>query len=177
MRIFKRHRDSRAPLSPRRMFLTVMLVLMASPLLSTDLRAQTPPAPTLQWDMSDAATGGYYRLSWGMPEGALAADAAPVYEVQAASMDAFSEPTVIYKGGDTARVISGQPDSVTYYRVRVHVGDRTSAWSEVLAATVEHHPLSRAFMFFIVGALVFVTTLVFIITASRRANQQTRTHG
>ena len=176
MRNRRRHRDNRTYLSPLRESLAGLLLIMGL-LAAAVTSAQSLPAPVLEWDMGDAATGGYYRLSWRMPEGVLAEDARPVYELQLAETRAFDHPRLVYEGGDTARVISGQPDGVAYFRVRVRLGERTSPWSEVLAAKVEHHPLGRAFLFFGVGAVVFVTTLVFIIGASRRAKHRAGAHG
>ncbi|WP_455220641.1 hypothetical protein [Kaarinaea lacus] len=113
---------------------------------------------------TDVATAGYYRLEWDAQEGADFI----LEESQQASFDSLK---VLYEGPDTARIISGRSDGDYYYRVRDMNGDNDqSAWSEVVRVQVQHHPLSRAFLFFGIGAFVFVATLTAIIIGNRRAS-------
>jgi hypothetical protein len=159
------------------MALAGLLALTASLLIPVPARAQSFPAPVLQWDQADKANAGYYRLSWHLPEGTLKEGVEVEYELQASDNGDFRDARVAYRGWDTARVISGQHNGVTYYRVRVQEDGQTSPWSEVVAATVEHFTLIRAFEFFTVGALVFIITLAFVIVASHRAKQKAGAHG
>lgn len=119
--------------------------------------------PQLSSD-TDVATAGYYRLEWD------AQDAAD-YVLEESQQASFDSVKVLYEGPDTARIVSGRSDGDYYYRVRdVNNQNEESAWSEVVHVQVEHHPLSRAFLFFGIGAFVFVATLTAIIIGNRRAS-------
>ena len=104
------------------------------------------------------ATAGNYQLRWN-------ADGPVVIEE---SRDpGFATTRIVYEGADRARVMSGKPDGDFYYRGRPVDGTGDPAWSEVLRVTVRHHSLERAFLFFTLGAIVFLTTLTMIIRGSR----------
>jgi len=73
----------------------------------------------------------------------------------------------IYQGDDSAYVATGLPNGTYYYRIRL--SDSTSMeWSESVSLVVEHHSLTKAFGFFALGAVVFIGTLILIITGVRR---------
>lgn len=89
--------------------------------------------------------------------------------LQEAASPEFSNASILYQGPDTATLVSGKADGTYYYRIR---NTTTPAeWSNITKVTVTHHPLSRAFMFFILGALVFVATLVMVIRGNRTYRQ------
>lgn len=116
------------------------LVLDASPKLSSD---------------------GSVRLSWSVPAGGSV-------DVQRDSQPAFSSPTTLYQGADGASVITGLNDGEYYFRARYESADgHLSDWSDTVAVTVRHHSLTRAAVFFAVGAVVFLSTLLLIVTAAR----------
>ena len=123
--------------------------------------------PVLSSDQS-IATAGYYQLSWRAPVTDQIRDKSAGYILQESDSPGFAAADTIYKGMDTARVISGKPDGNYFYRIRL---DHSGAnWSAPIQVTVSHHPLSRAFLFFFIGALVFILIIVAIWrgTASSR---------
>jgi hypothetical protein len=101
------------------------------------------------------ATAGFYQLRWY--------SARPV-ELEEAQAPDFSSSRTIYEGSDAARVMSGKPDGVFYYRVR---DSDDGTFSNVVEVTVRHHSLQRAFAFFGLGAVVFLATLLLIATGAR----------
>jgi len=116
--------------------------------------------PTLQSD-SELATAGYYRLSW---EGIATSD----YLLQEASDPDFTNVKTLYEGPDTASLVSGRSNGVYYYRVRtIDQSEDPGAWSNIAKVEVTHHPLSRAFMFFALGAIVFFATLIVVVAGNR----------
>lgn len=132
----------------------VLLFAAAAPLFA---------APKLQSD-SELATAGYYRLNW---QSKITAD----FVLEEAADPTFSQATVLYQGPDTATLISGRADGTYYYRIRNVQNDIETAWSNVTKVEVTHHPLSRAFMFFALGAIVFIATLSVVILGNKAHNQ------
>jgi hypothetical protein len=81
----------------------------------------------------------------------------------------FLTPATLYRGIDSASVITGLVDGDYHYRGRLERADGTfSDWSPTLDITVEHHSLSRALAFFLLGLVVFLATLLLIILGARR---------
>ncbi len=105
---------------------------------------------------SDVSTAGYFQLRW-QGEGGQ-------FELQQASTPQFLNPQTLYRGGDHASVLSGLANGEYYYRLRADGGP----WSETLKVEVKHHPLNRAWGFFALGAVMFITTLVVLIRGARR---------
>lgn len=120
-------------------------------------------APELQSD-SDIASAGYYRLSWK-------SDISVDFILQESKDPAFSQPTTLYQGPDTATLVSGRSDGTYYYRIRSSEDDTETGWSNTAKVEVNHHPLSRAFMFFALGAIVFIATLSVVILGSKSYKQ------
>ncbi|AEG01587.1 hypothetical protein [Methylomonas methanica] len=118
-------------------------------------------APRLFSD-TQTATAGYYRLNWE------SADIDPVVELQQADNPAFTDADIRYRGHDGASVVSGMPDGEWYYRARSITGGKVSPWSDTIAVKVAHHPLSRAWLFFGLGTLVFAATLLLIIRGTEQ---------
>jgi hypothetical protein len=125
--------------------------------------------PQLKSD-TEVATAGYYRLQWGEDQqndgeqnGGQTAD----FILQESQHPSFNQPKVLYEGPDTARVVSGRADGDYFYRVAIVNGEGQKSWSDVVRVQVKHHPLSRAFMFFTIGAIVFLSTLIAIIHGNR----------
>jgi hypothetical protein len=77
----------------------------------------------------------------------------------------FSDAQPIYEGTDTATTLSGKADGDYYYRVRATLGDASRA--DEVRVEVRHHPLSRAFAFFSLGAAVFIATVILIAYGGR----------
>jgi hypothetical protein len=111
---------------------------------------------------SEVATAGYFNLSWS-------ADEPGEFQLleRAGSPDAPARS--LYSGPDTARVISGRSDGTYFYQVKTTTPVHGAAVvaSDVVEVQVTHHPLSRAVLFFVVGAFVFVSTLVVIVKGNR----------
>ena len=109
---------------------------------------------------TEIATAGYYQLHWKSER--------PVkrYVLQESHSQDFDKSKIIYQGNDLARVISGKSNNVYYYRVI----DRANPLidSNIVKVTVSHHPLTTAFSFFSIGALVFLATLIVVFRGNRQ---------
>ncbi len=133
--------------------LLLCVVLLASPGVSL-------AAPSLETD-TPLATAGYYQLQW---DGTGATD----HELQESPRADFSDPVTLYRGSDRATMLTGRPDGEYHYRLRALHEDGPGPWSNTLRVEVRHHPLSRALLFFAMGALVFLATLAAILAGNRR---------
>ena len=120
-------------------------------------------APRLSSD-SEQSTAGYYQLKWEGDDGSN-------YLLQEASDPGFSQPNTLYEGPDTATLISGRSDGTYYYRIRYRDVTSDDSWSNIAQVEVTHHPLSRAFMFFTLGAIVFIATLIVVVIGNRSKTQ------
>lgn len=120
----------------------------------------TSTSPKLVAD-SDRVSAGYFSLSWE-------SDDPGDFLLEESVDSAFTQPRRIYHGPDTATLVSGRPNGTYYYRVRRDRDQNQPSWSEVSIVQVEHHPLSRAFSFFVLGALVFFATLFIILKGNKR---------
>lgn len=108
---------------------------------------------------SRVATAGYYQLFWS-GEG-------NIFQLQESTSSDFKAFNVIYEGKDLARVMSGKPDGHYYYRLTTTRNNQLHT-SNTLKVTVAHHPLRNAILFFIAGAIVFVSIIILIISGHRR---------
>ena len=111
-------------------------------------------APILNTD-NTIATAGYYQLSWSGDSES--------FQLQESTESDFSSYTVLYEGRDLARVISGKSNGDYYYRINT-----LSNSSNVVKVTVAHHSLNTAILFFLTGAVVFVSILILIIKGSKK---------
>jgi len=120
-----------------------------------------PPSLDSSHTNSDA---GYFTLHW------KGAESSPeqTFLLQQSTLADFSSAHILYHGSDSSRVISGLGDGQYYYRVRATLADTSSEWSRPVLVQVKHHSLTEALIFFIAGAIVFVFTLIFLISSSRR---------
>lgn len=109
------------------------------------------------------ATAGYYQLKWHNGDDDVR------FEIQEADNPAFNNASQLYLGRDRATVVTGRSDGDYYYRARIiDASGDSGAWSDPVRVEVTHHPLSRAFGFFIVGAIVFLAILIAILAGNRR---------
>lgn len=131
-------------------------------LLTLMLVGPVSAVPALRAD-SDVATAGFYRLTWdaGLESAA--------YELQEAKRADFADARSLYRGPDLATVLSGKSNGDYYYRVRVVDAERSSAWSEPVHVEVRSHSLPRALTFLVLGALVFLATVLLIVRGEARA--------
>ncbi len=115
---------------------------------------------------TDNSNNGGFNLTWQLPVNTQV-------ELQQSGLESPDFKT-IYHGSDSATVITGLPDGNYLFRARlINIDGSLSGWSESLSIKVEHHSLMRAFSFFLIGAVVFLSTLILILTGSK-ANH---THG
>jgi hypothetical protein len=112
---------------------------------------------------SEIATAGFYQLRWQRDGAGAGGD----WQLQESRQAGLQDYKVIYRGPDLARVISGKHDGDYFYRVTSADTPGKEA-SNIVKVTVAHHPLKNAFLFFAVGAAVFLAILVSIITGNRR---------
>lgn len=104
------------------------------------------------------ATAGYYQLRWSGNE--------ENFQLQESNSRAFTSYKIIYEGKDLSRVISGKPNGDYFYRL---IGkNEGNVPSDIVQVTVKHHSLKNAFLFFLLGAFVFISTLVLIFKGNKR---------
>jgi hypothetical protein len=131
-------------------FRTLALVLLPwlAPLAAglADASFGSPPA-------RDSA--GFFTLDWSGGER---------FELEQASGPGHEDARIIYRGGDTSTIVSGLPDGEYRFRIRA---EGTETWTDEAVVVVEHHGLGRAFLFFLLGAVLF-TVLILAIASGRR---------
>lgn len=110
-------------------------------------------APRLESD-SSLSSAGYYQLHWVNQH-------AGSFILEESKNPDFTDAKILYQGPDTATLVSGRKNGTYYYRIRSE--DAGNDWSNSIQVKVVHHPLSRAFLFFSLGAFVFVATLTMVI--------------
>jgi hypothetical protein len=119
-----------------------------------------PPLSAIELSVSpDTSTTGTFDLHWQ-------GEANARYEVE--EIRPGQPARILYRGPDTARVMTGQPNGQYAYRVRDIQPANTGGWSETQSVLVQHHPLSRALAFFGMGLLVFLATLAVILRGERK---------
>lgn|GEM_PF-1098344 len=140
--------------------------LLAFPAVALVLMAQSANAASLSLESdSEIATAGFYQLSWKIP---AQGDQIELHEAQD---PALADSRVLYRGPDLARAVSGKSDGDYFYQVVSLSGKERDA-SNIVKVTVAHHPLRNAFLFFVIGALVFVAILAAILSGNRRGSDQ-----
>lgn len=149
---------SHSPLRVSRLSFCASFLFVAA--LLNPVHAAIEPSIELLTD-SETATAGFFHLQWRTDN--YTGDW-HLQESKDAHLQSFK---VLYSGPDLARVISGKPDGIYYYRV---VTEATSSprMSNVIKVTVAHHPLKNAFIFFSVGAFIFIAILISIFTGNRK---------
>lgn len=102
-------------------------------------------------------SAGFFRLDWSGAER---------FELEQATGPEHVDARIIYRGSDTSTTISGLPDNSYRFRIRAEGAEN---WSDEAVVVVEHHALSRAFLFFGLGAAVFAALLLAIARGRRLA--------
>jgi hypothetical protein len=105
---------------------------------------------------TEVATAGYFQLRWS---------AGGSIELQESRSPEFKAPRAVYVGPDTARVVSGKPDGAWYYRAAPTASN--GVFSNTVKVTVRHHAIERAIGYFAVGFVVFLATLLLIVSGAR----------
>jgi hypothetical protein len=108
------------------------------------------------------STAGYYQLNWKL-QGASPDTIYIVTETRAGK----AGQNTIYQGADTATVMSGKPNGSYAYVVRTEDGAHVS---NQISVNVSHHSLTSAFIFFSLGAIVFVFILAAIYLGNKDQN-------
>jgi hypothetical protein len=115
--------------------------------------------PAMELDITpEVSNTGTFNIHWQGAEGAR-------FDLMEQRADGDSR--IVYRGSDTARVMTGKPNGRYTYRVRSERDADPGPWSEPVEVTVAHHPLIRAFAFFGVGLLVFLATVTLILRGER----------
>ncbi|MGD8741975.1 MAG: hypothetical protein PVH46_01000 [Granulosicoccaceae bacterium] len=133
---------------------------ISTALLAVCLTGSAHAAAITLESSTSMATAGYFQLRW------QAQQAISEYVLQESTNKDFTTAKIIYRGSDTATVISGKPDNIYFYRVSDRYNPANT--SNTLKITVAHHPLRDAFAFFTVGAVVFIATLLLILRGNRQ---------
>ena len=135
-----------------RLLITFFIIF---PAISISLAAENL---TLQADQS-VSTAGYYQISWTLDEEKTDV----IYIVTEIVGD---NSITIYEGTDTATVLSGKPDGTYSYIVR---SKESGHISNQVSVAVSHHSLSTAFIFFSLGAIVFIALLIAIFFGNKNS--------
>lgn len=154
----------------QRLVSLLCLLLLATPsaVLILPGVALAMPGPILS-STTELARAGNYQLRWGHESPMV-----HTYRLERADNPLFTNSVIVYEGADRATVVSGRSDGVMHYRVRAQFADGSiTDWSEATNVTVQHHSLTQALLLFALGALVFVATILLIITGNR-AHQRER---
>lgn len=143
-----------------------LLILLFTPVY---LSAETE-IPVLTTD-TKLATAGYFQLSW-QPGATGATNKIFHFELQQSKDRSFFASHSIYLGSDRASVISGKSNGDYFYRVRsIDSPAVKSDWSNTIHVSVQHHSLLKAWLFFSAGGIVFLFTLVFIVSSASNGNR------
>jgi hypothetical protein len=108
------------------------------------------------------ANAGYFQLDWQNQS------KADFFQLLESREPQFIRPRVLYKGPDLGSHISGKANGDYYYRVIAFKDNGDVIISNDVKVTVQHHSLTRAFLFFGIGAVVFIATLIVIVIGNRR---------
>lgn len=108
---------------------------------------------------SEVATAGFFQLRWQ-------SNSPGPWQLHESENSDLKGYKVIYSGPDLARVISGKSSGIYYYQV-VANKNPVPEKSNIVKVTVAHHPLTNAFLFFIVGAFIFLAILFSIFKGNR----------
>ncbi|MDH5378424.1 MAG: fibronectin type III domain-containing protein [Gammaproteobacteria bacterium] len=113
----------------------------------------------------ETVNAGYFQLNWE-GEGER-------FELQEQGGETQAGTRTLYTGPDTASAISGRADGSYRFRVRQinAQGQALSPWSQALTVDVVHHSLAKAFGFFLLGFLVFISTVAIVLAGTRHVSR------
>jgi len=105
---------------------------------------------------------GRFNISWKLPESSK-------IELQQSRNSDAETYTTIYQGFDLSTVITGFSNGQYHYRARlIKQTGQASNWSPVITIDVQHHSLSKALIFFGIGLIVFLSTLLLIVLGNKK---------
>ena len=115
---------------------------------------------------------GVVKLSWNSP-----GDSRVQLSLLSELSDSKESSNVLYTGTDTATVLTGLSDGRYTYQLMVLGAASTESeiHRDLLTVEVKHHSLSRAFMFFALGAVVFISTVILVVSGYRAEQQECST--
>jgi len=128
------------------------------------------PAPQFEGSFPSQVDAGHIQLVWDFPVDSVSLDRVS-FELQRDTNPDFTSARTIYSGQDLASFLSGLPNGAFYFRVRAHFEDgaRISDWSQPVLVRVQHHSLQLAFTLFGLGAVVFISTVLLVLTGSQKS--------
>jgi hypothetical protein len=141
----------------------ILICILFWPFFGTGVAIETTP-----FEISlnpNVSSDGTATLSWetGQQKSVL---------IQAGRDPSFTQATTLYRGSDSASVITGLVDGDYFYRGREEYADgRIAPWSETISLHVKHHSLARAGGFFLLGSIVFLATTLLIVFGAKRGGQ------
>ncbi len=121
-------------------------------------RAQALPTALFDHELKLSTSEGHAALKWKGDREAL------VYALQSAPDAEFTEPSLVYEGGDQSSFQSGLADGRYYYRVRARELDSATwgPWSDPVEVVCKHHSFALAWTLFASGGLLFLLIVLFV---------------
>ncbi|SDE19348.1 MULTISPECIES: hypothetical protein [Kordiimonas] len=129
------------------------MVLRAVIILAALLVPNAPAFATGLTVADDGTSAGYITLAWPDTRGNS-------FELKQKTASGWH---TLYTGGDRATTLSGLPDGSYEFQLTAD-GARVGT---PVTVTVSHHPLSRAWGFFAVGAFMFIALTAFLVLGGR----------
>ncbi len=122
------------------------------------------PPPQFDNPTSNQTQSGQIKLEWNL-SGEIQNEDSLQFELQEAQSKEFANPKTLYTGPNYASYLSGLPNGIYYYRVRIvnDAGNAASPWSEVVSATVEHYSKGLTYSLLSVGGVVFLLTIGVVV--------------
>jgi hypothetical protein len=94
------------------------------------------------------------------------------FELEAGRDREFTASRLIYRGRDTATLVSGLLEGTHWYRVRVGGGEDSRPWSEPLRLEVHYIDRGRVWLLMGAGTLGFLATAGALLAGHRRVRLQ-----
>lgn len=141
----RRRPDFEPPARAGAAWLAVALMVSAVP-FSAAAQVELSVSPATSSD-------GVYRVRW-------TGDGAVV--LQESRREDFADAREVYRGTDHSTVLTGRGNGAYHYRLLTLDGSGPIA--EDVEVEVVHHPLPRAFAFFALGGIVFVCTMLLVLS-------------
>jgi hypothetical protein len=119
--------------------------------------------PEFESSLKEESSSGHIKIIWKQAKGTM--DGMD-FQLQKSMDSSFQKGTMVYRGDDLATYVSGLANGNYFFRLRfVSEGSKIplSSWSAPLQLTVKHHSMQSAFLLFILGAVVFLSTVVVLI--------------
>ena len=106
--------------------------------------------------VDNGTTAGYATLAWSSASG-------KTFELKQKENDQWK---IIYQGQDRATTLSGLADGTYHYALMT---DGQSKADDEVNITIKHHSLTRAWIFFGVGAVMFLILITILTIGGRNS--------